>query len=270
MGQQIKFFEKNYIDYNNENAAITVVDTQSTDNGQTIVEFLQSRKNSNAWVTSGSLDSYNTTLEVFLGGAYRVQDILLVGHNFKNYSLDYDDAGVWVDIETVTSNTDATTHHNMSEVVTSKIRIVITGTMIADENKRMKQLIISRPFNAGQLEGWPVIKPVLDQNKKVTEMLSGKVNIAQSLGGYTIDLSIKSCESESDLELFEEMYQRFNEGFLIWCNAGDNAQFKSNRSFWKGEDIFLVKPVDSYTAEWFQGIYSAGMPIKTRLKEVIR
>jgi hypothetical protein len=83
-------------------------------------------------------------------------------------------------------------------------------------------------------------------------------------------LSIKAAQEENDLDIFQEMYQRFNSGFLIWCNAGDDNQFHSQRAFWTAEDIFLVRPVDSYRPEWWGGVYSDGMPIKTKLKEVTR
>jgi len=269
MGQQIRIFEKNIIDFNNQAASIEVIDIGSANNGQDIVDFVRSRKNINAWVTSGSADSYNTKLEVTLGGVFRIADIILIAHNFKSFTIDYWDAG-WTNLVTETTNIKTTSHFSFTEILTEKIRIVIGGTIIVDANKFLKQLIITRPFKQGQLESWPIVTPVLDQNKKVTEMLSGKVNISQSLGGYSIDLKIASCESVNDIELFQEMYNRFYEGFLIWCNAGDDLQFRTSVQFWKSEDIFLVRPVDSYNASWYEGIYSCGIPIKIKLKEVIR
>jgi hypothetical protein len=270
MAEQVKLFEKNIIDYNNTGAVFTVVDTQSTNNGQEVVAFIASRKNSNAWVTAGSADSYNTAIEITLGGASRVQDILLLGHNFKNYTIEYDVNDVWTALVSETNNTDSSTSHNFAQIITTKIRLTITGTIVADDNKYLQQLIITRPFRSGQFVGWPTVKPTLDQNKKANEMLSGKVNLSQSLGGYTIDIGIRSSESANDLLIFQEMYTRFSEGFLIWPNGGDSNQFRENMIFWRPEDIFLVKPVDSYVPEWFRGIYSNGMPLKTRLKEVIR
>lgn len=269
MSSPIRFFEKSYIDFNNEAASIAVVDTQSTNNGQDVVDYLRSRSNNNAWITSGSQDSYNTALELSLGGAYRVKDILLLSHNFKDYTLDYDENETWINLVTVVGNSQTTNHHTFDEVVTSKIRLRITGTQIPNDNKKMRQMIVTRPLLYGQLEGFPIVKPALDQNKKITEMLSGKSNIAQSLGGYSIDLSVKSLESANDLEMFIEMYSRVSQGFLIWPNAGDDNQFRAAIPFWRGEDIFLVRVSDPYKPEWFSGIYSNGVPIKTRLKEVI-
>ena len=270
MAQQIRFFEKNFIDINNESCSITVTDTTSTNNGQAIVDFIRNRSNSSAWVTSGSSDAANTQLLFELGGSFRVSKILLIEHNFKDFLLEYWDGGAWVTIENVTSNTSATTFHETTETLSDKLRLTIYATMIADDNKKMFQTIITRNFMSGQLESWCEVSGTYDQNKKVNNVLSGKANITQSVGAFTVDLKVKAVTSSNDLELFQEMYERYYEGFLMWVSGGEEAQFTYAGKLWRNKDIVLVKPINEYTSSWLDNIYKTGNPINIRLRETIR
>jgi len=270
MAQQIRVFEKSYIDLDNENASIIITDASANNNGQLVADFVRNRSNATAWITSGSLDSHNTIFETEFGGNYRVGAILMVGHNFSDYTVEYWTGVAWTNLVTVSSGTATTTHHNITETQTDKIRINITGTIGTDQNKRMLQLIVSRNFQSGQFVTWPILKPSLDENKKANEMLSGKVAMTRSVGGYNINMTLKTSVDQSDLTLIQEMYFRTREGFLLWPNGGDNDQFTKDVPFWNEEDILLVLPTDNYKPEWLEGFYKSGMPLNMKLREVVR
>jgi hypothetical protein len=270
MAQQIRFFEKNYIDLNNESCTIDVIDNNSSNNGQDIVNFLRNRNNTTAWVTSGSQDSYSTQLVFNFGGAFLVDSIILVEHNFKSFVLEIFNGSNWIEIADETTNDKTTSFYQFDETLAQQGRITINGTMIADDNKRMFQTIFTKKFVHGQLESWAEVSGVLDQKKKVSTTLSGKANITQSIGGYTIKLAIKSVTSVKDIEMFQEMYDRYYEGFLMWLSGGDESQFTAPIKMWRNRDIFLVKPSDNYSSEWFENLYRSGTPVSINFREVIR
>ena len=161
MPAQIRFFNKNKIDLSNTLVAITVTDAVATNTGQSFVDFVRNRNNTSAWLTTGSTDAANTTLEVDMTDTRELSEVLIVSHNLKAYTIKYWTGIVWTDFSTViaeTANTETTNHHAFATVTTQKIQIIITATQTVDADKQIKQLILTDEVAAGQLEGWPVIK----------------------------------------------------------------------------------------------------------------
>ena len=272
MSQQIKFYDKSKLDLSNGVASITITDSVATNNGQDYVDFMRNRNNVSAWMTTGSTDAALTTIDVELVDEREITTVILTTFNFKAYTIQYWDGGAYVDFSTPvneTANVLTSIEHSFDQISTSKIRIIVSGTMIADADKRITQLIITKNLLTGQLDGWPVIKrPRHNTNKKVSIMLSGKVNVVESVGGFSCDLSVKNWNSDSDLSLVEEIYFG-KRGVLMWLSGGDEAQFSHNRAGYRGEDIYLVRAVNDYTPEWSSGLYTTGMKINMKLKEAI-
>ena len=232
MSAQIKFFKKNKADISNSLVSITVTDATATNNGQDFVDFMRNRNNYSAWLTTGSNDAANTTLVVDMTEERDVDTIILVDHNFDSYTLKYWNGSSYVDFSTaisVSGNTSDTTSHDVTSVSTSRIQLVITGTQVADADKRLAQLIVTEKLVSGQLEGWPIIKaPEHTTNKKISRMLSGKVNVVESLGAFSMDLEVANWNIDADLDIVEEIYFG-KRGVLVWLSAGNEAQFSHLR-----------------------------------------
>lgn len=269
---QIRFMKKSRLDISNVLASITVTDATATNNGQDFVDFLRNRNNTSAWVTTGSNDAANTTLEMDLTDERDLTTIILVKHNFDSYTLKYWDGGAYVDFATpisVTGNTDPTTFHEFNTVSTSRIQLVITGTMVADSDKRMTQAILTENLVSGQLEGWPVIrKPRLTTRKQVSNMLSGKVNVTESVGAYSMDLQVRHWKIAGDMDIVEEIYLG-KRGVLVWLSGGDEDQFTFRRIGYRKEDIYLMRATNDYSPEWVSGVYINGLKITLKLREAI-
>ncbi|MCP3684532.1 MAG: hypothetical protein GY861_17845 [bacterium] len=269
---QIRFFKKSKLDISNVQASITVTDPTATNNGQTFVDFLRNRNNVSAWLTTGSNDAAKTVLEFNLTEERDVDSVLFILHNFKGYTLKYWDGSAYVDFSTpinVTGNTAKTTFHEFPTVTTSALQLVITGTFVADADKKMRQVIITEKLISGQLEGWPVIrKPRHTTNKKVSSMLSGKVNVVESVGGFEADLSVRNWNKDADLEIVEEIYLG-KRGVLMWLSGGKESQFGQQRIGYRDEDIYLVRAINDYSPEWVSGVYRNGLRILMRLREAI-
>lgn len=269
---QIRFFKKNKIDLSNTLASITVTDAIATNDGAAFVNFLRNRNNTSAWVTTGSDDAALTELVFDMTDERDVDTLILVDHNLKAYTIQYFNGATFVDFSTTiaeTVNTKDTTFHQFDKVTTSKIKLIIQGTFVADADKFIKQFIVTEKLVTGQLKGWPVIRrPRLNTNKKVAVMLSGKVNVTESIGGFSMDLQVRHWSIDSDLNIVEEIYLG-RRGVLVWLSAGAEEQFQFKRIGYRNKDIFLMRATNDYGPEFVSGVYVNGLKITLKLRESI-
>lgn len=270
MSSQIIFFEKNKFDIDNESASITVTDAVAYNNGSDFLNRLRNRDNRSAWMTTDSTDAANTQLDIDLGEDEFITDIILIKHNFKSYTIQYWNGSSYINFSTViapTNDTNSTTHYNFNKIETDKIRIIITGTQVADEDKELFQLIITDRI--AQLEGWPEISGVeFDTSKRVTKMLSGKINMVESYEAFSFNLSLPVHSGAADNAVFKNLYER-RAGFLVWLSGGDEAQFKALTKGYRLEDIYLVRPTNDFSAELYKGLYKSGVKVNLQFKECI-
>lgn len=270
MAQQVKIFKKNKVDLDNSNITLTVTDAVATDTGQTFVDFIRNRNNSSAWLTTGSTDAANTELLIEMLDTETVGAILLVGHNFKAYTLQYWDGASYQDFSTAISetlNTEATKEHQFDAVQTSRLKLIIQGTFIVDADKVLKQLIVTE--QNFQFSTYPQINdPTHFSNRRINKMLSGKLNIVESVGRFKCSLALSYWSSDADMTGIEAIY--FNKvPVLLWLCGGDEDQFKFKRVGYQLEDIYLVRPTNDYVPRWVQGIYTTGIELELNLEEVV-
>lgn len=262
-------FEKNKIDLDFDNVTITASDsTVDVDNGQAFVDMLRNRRNDSGYGTGGSSDAGLTTLEVDMTDEVSITDIILVRHNFKAYTIQYWDGAAYQNFSTPiaeTVNTDTTTHHNFTEVDTSKIKLIVQGTMTADQDKLLAQLIITKRL--GQFTAEPFIKkPRQEKGRKSKKMLSGRVNVTRSLGAFSCQLSFPPMKSSADFALIETMFNSFN-GFLVWLCAGDTTNYFADVPGFRLQDIYLMTCANDLETEWNDGFYAHGQKIDIALVE---
>lgn len=273
MGQQIKFYKKNKIDLSLADPTITVTDATATDRGQDYVNYLRDRKNTTGWFTTGSNDAANTEILIDLVDIKAIDAILIVGHNLKAFTVQYyDEIGLsYVAFSTPiseTNNTATTNEFTFDSVSTSKVKITITGTQTTNDDKQIKQIILTERIGSGQFEGWPIVKPQVSLNRKVSTTPSGKVSVVESLGTYSVTLSVMSWKSDNDLSIVESIYFT-SQPFLVWPCGGDETQFSTVRRGYRLEDIYLMKCIDEYRPEYYKGNYFMGLNISIKLAESI-
>lgn len=264
MAGQILFYEKSKCDFTNSNASATA------SQGVGYESYLLDRSNRTAWVTSGSVDADLTNIVIDFTEQRYIDTIVFIKWNVKSYTIQYWNGSTYVDFATaidVTTNTAETVKHSVTEVLTSKIKLIIRGTMVANDDKYIYQVICTSFI--GQLAGWPVIKkPTHNLNRIVTKMLSGRVNVVESVGGFSMDLEVANWNSDADLTIIERLYT-LAEGFLVWTCGGDEAQFSSVRMGYRLEDWFLMRPTNNYVPEYVKGLYKTGLKIQMSLAECV-
>jgi len=260
---------KNKIDIDNNNTTITVTDSVATNNGQSIVDFIRNRNNSSAWLTTESTDAANTTLEINMADVELIDTIILIGHNLKSFTIQYFDSG-WQNFSTPiaeTNNDDSSTEFTFNEVYTGRIKIVITGTQVADSDKIIKQLIITKLLR--KLEAYPEIKNVrVSRSRSISEMISGKSNFVSQVGGFKVDLRLKYWKDPDDLDAIETIYTN-RLPVLVWLCGGNEDQFSSKRIGYRKEDVYLMRPANDYSPDWFNSIYSTGLDLTIQLIEAV-
>lgn len=271
MSSQILWFEKNKLDLEYDSASITITDSTAYNNGQSFVHMLRDRKNYTAWMTTDSNDAATTTIVASLGDSKAITDIILIGHNLKNYTIKYrNGVGAYQNFSTTiapTNDTDETSAFNFTEVNATDIQIIINGTQTADDDKRIRQLIITKRI--GQFTGWPQIRaPKIDTTKRTSKMLSGKMRIVESLEAFSCTLDVKAWNIQEDLDIVETIYSK-REGVLMWINADDPGQFGLDLKGYRQEDIYLVRPSDDYEPEFLTGVYVNPVKQSIKLVEVI-
>lgn len=261
MSQQIRFFEKSKCDFSN--ASVSIV----ASTGNAYVERILDRSNLTAWMTTGSVDASNPTIEIDFGDIRPVDTILLVKMNFKSYKIEYWDGAVWVSIVDVTMAAVTTAFHQFTKVDTRKLKLTIRGTQVPNSEKKLYQFIATEQI--GQFNGWPEIKKAISSRNRVrTKMLSGKENIREQIGAFNVALSVKILRDDHDLTLIETLHAS-NDGFLTWLCGGDEAQFSSARKGYRLEDIYLMKCLNELSNEFYQSTYPNGLMPKFELIEVV-
>jgi len=264
MSQQIRFFYKNKLDISNDVAVLTA------SQGNDFVDYVRNRSNTTAWVTTGSVDADLTQIDVDFVDLINIDFILLIKHNLKAYTIQYWNGASYVNFSTTiaeTVNTETTTFHQFTEVFTTKIRLIIQGTMVVDSDKYLFQFIAST--QRGQLNAWPIIKsPKVSRNKVRSKLISGKEAIKEQSGSFTCQLQVKLLRNAADLSLIEGLYDA-NTGFLVWLSGGDETQFSSPRIGYRKQDIYLMKCSDDYQPEWYKGFYTTGIVVGIDLVEVV-
>lgn len=264
----IKFLRKNRMDVDTPNVTITITDAVASDNGQDYVNFLRDRKNTSGWATTGSTDAALTELEVDLFEEYTFDHIILTKHNFKSYTIQYWNGATYVDFSTAineTTNTLETTSHVFNSVSSSKIKLIVNGTFVVDDQKFMTQLIITELI--GELTAQPEIKPKISKSKKVNSYLSGKGHIIRTIESSYIKIKKDNIILEADLALQETLVESF-EGFLVWLCGGTVSQYDTIRKGYRLEDIPLMNCRNELEPEWGQSRYKNGMTFELDLIEV--
>lgn len=272
---QIQFYQKNKADLEAVSTQITITDAVALNTGQDYVNFMRDRKNYTAWLTTDSTDAAGTVIETNFGDLKDIDSIFILGHNLKDYQIEYWTGLVWaaVTLQSDSSNvaptndTNSSSYYFINTVNTDRIRITIDGTQVADADKRIQQLVFTQRI--GKLSSWPVIKsPRVETGKKTNKMLSGKRHIVETLEAFSCKLDVRNLNKQDDIDIIEEIYFK-REGVLIWINSNKPEQFALDLKGYRKEDLFLVRPSDAWSPELVAGLYQTGVKTSVSLVEVI-
>lgn len=264
----ILFFEKSKIDLSlGDLVSITIEDAIADNTGEDIADYIRDRGNDSGWATTGSSDAANTRMTIIFGDSERISEILMIQNNFKSYLIEYWDGLAWQSLDSETNNSEADVRITFAPLETDRLRLTVYGTMVADDDKFLSQLIVTDLI--GQLETMVSIDEVrIGRKRKALEVLSGKMKLQRSVGAVSMRIRHNNVVNNSDLALVERLYESID-GFLVWLCGDDTSQFRNQVTGYRRKDIYLMNIPTEYGPSWEGGFYKNGIPIDFRLVEVV-
>lgn len=265
-GASPAFFEKNKIDFDQANISITVTDGTATDTGEDFIDQIRNRRNHSGWMTTGSADAANTQVDIDTTDAVTINVLFMIQHNFKDFTFKYHNGSSYETLVTGSGNTQEDSYYKFKAVTGNLFRLIITGTMTADDDKRLAQMILTQ--FVGQFSEKPEFYPVDGKNRRRIQFLSGKEKIVRTTGAFECRVQRDNMRAEADLNLVETIYNSV-EGLLIWLCGDDTQQFTSVRYTWRRRDIYLVVARNEYEPHFDDSFYDRGVNVDIRLVESV-
>ena len=265
----IKFFRKNRGDIDDDNVAVTV------SSGEAVKNNLRDRVRYLKWISIGSSDIVTETIEIDFGALYDIDRLVLVRHNFKNFKVEYDNAG-WQDFTNVvtkegtqaniqeTNNTKETSYYEFTSVNTQKIRVSIDTTQTVNAEKYIYEVIATEEL--GTLTGYPVYNQSFSRNAIKKQTARGRAKYSILDESYTVNLSFDHYPTAADHTIILGLWNGLKE-FLIYPCGGNEDQFRFEQKGFRLEDIYLVWFSDTFDPNYEQNVYSLGLNYSVGLEE---
>lgn len=248
---------RNYVDDESE---ITV------SHGSVSKGYMFDRDPDSKWTTSGANDdatSVTAIIEFFEDGVAVERDIdrlLLINHNFKAWTLEYWDGAAWQPLTSETVDDEEITFKTFGQVSTTKVRLTVTETQVADQEKEVGEIIVCAIL----------LDPARDpDNLDVTwREMSAEI----MMGDGSLHKTVTRW-AQNRVQRYE---CRVNFSFL---DEDDRADLKAIRDagepfLWYPEsvarpgEIYLVHWANPWTEKYVSSYKGAGSEVTMALKEV--
>lgn len=271
----IKFFSRNLI-LESEGATITAT------SGNGIADYCLDKNPITFWTSVGSDDTTTETLEVTLPST-TISRILLQNHNFKDFNIQYWNGAAYAHFASVvgldgskaniteTAFADDTAYYEFTPVTTTKLRIQVLKSQIADAQKFLCQFIACTEL--GTITGWPTIKmPSHSRNERTKVMLSGKVNVQKGIDSFKVRLDFDRYPTAygADIGLMMDLFDSENP-FLVWLCGGRRGttyfRMSPTPRGMRLRDIYLMQTVGEFRPEFVKGIYTNPVGLEVQLVE---
>lgn len=258
--------------------------TISVSSGTPSADYALDQNTETAWRSSGSSDLSSEEVIIEFEEA-AIDRLFLLGTNLKAFTIQYNNAGTWTSFASVvgidgsksgiteTALAKAVAYYEFTEVTTDSIRIVATTTQTANEEKYLRQVIVTKEI--GTLAGWPRVKNIEQtRNNRVVKTLSGFYSIQKSLEVPSFDLEFKDYPSTStynvDMDVMLELHDS-EDPFLVWpCGGRSGSPYHQyTLRGWRLEDLYQMQISKALALAYSQNIFTAPINAKVELEAVI-
>lgn len=222
------------------------------------------------WRSVGSNDMTTESIEIEFNEAKTFDRILLQDHNFKAYSVQYFNGSIYVDFTSVvgiggalasileTAYARDTSYYEFDEVTSTKIKILVDTTQVADAQKYLNQAIVTAEM--GTLTGYPEIKNTeLARGLRTEKMLSGRMLTFKSDETFRTQLDFKEYPPSlsNDIDLVFSLADT-EDTFLIWICGGRTGSpyFRKQMRGYRLRDIIPVQLTASLKPIYSQNVYN--------------
>ena len=221
--------------------------------------------------SSGSSDSVTEEIEITFSESKTIDRLFIINFNGKDFNVMYDVSGVWthfanvVDINgsqsniTETTYTQDTYYAEFDSVSTTKIRIQILKTQVADAEKFINQVIVTEELST--LVGYPEIKRVeMSRQLRSKKTLSGKFSVQKSLESFMFNLIFKNYPSSSvynvDIDSIIQLHDS-EDPFITWICGGrfGSPYFNYTLPGFRLKDVVQTQINSAYKLNYTDNIY---------------
>jgi len=275
----IKFFDQSQ-NLSADGATIT------SSSGNAAAIYAIDRNPDTKWFSVSSNDTITETVTIVFDGNKTITRILLLDHNWKEYTVQYDVAGVWTNFTSVigldgslgggiseTVFADNTSYYEFTSVITGKIRLQIVKTQIANAQKYISQIISTSEL--GTLVGYPEIGEIaIDRNERSKKTLSGRYVIQKSIETQSYELNFKDYPSSAtynaDVDLIMILFDR-ETPFLVWLCGGrrGSTYFRYTLRGFRLKDVYLMQLDEAIGLNYTGNIYTNPLNMKIKIREHI-
>lgn len=274
----IKFF--------NRNQALEVDGSTITSTSAAAPEFALDRNPLTYLRSVGSNDVTTETIVVIFPSSVTFNRLLFLDHNWKQFTVKYDVAGVWTNFTSVvgldgslgggiseTTFADNTAYYEVASVSSTKIQIIVTSTQVANAEKYVSQIIVTDEL--GTLQGFPTVQGLtFSRSSRETRTLSGRAVVQKSGKTFAVGLNFitypTSTNYQADLELMFSLFDR-DDNFLIWLCGGrrGSTYFKYAPPGWRLKDCFEVQVIGDLSPEFLENVYINPLNLQIGFQEAV-
>lgn len=272
-----KFFQRSLSLFSDEQ--LTVSATSGTASAQRALD----RNKVTYWRSVGSNDTVTETFEITWDNDVTFDRLLLIDHNFKEFNVQYDVAGVWTHFASVTgiggslANISETTfsedsaYYEFTQVTTDKIRLQVVKTQVANDEKYLNQLIVTNEL--GTLEGYPDISGVeWSRNERSKKMLSGRTLSLKGEETFKCSMNFRNYPASlsNDIDLIFSLFDS-EETFLLWLCGGryGSDYFRKALRGWRLRDVFSMQTVGGINPDYTSNSYILPVNFKFNMVESV-
>lgn len=272
----IKIFNKN------QNLAVDGASATAT-SGEGAINRALDVSQVSKWRSVGSTDAITETIIVSFNGAKTIDRIMLVDHNWKEFTVKYDVAGTFTDFTSVigidgalgsiseTVFADDTAYYEFDAVSTEQIEVTVTKTEVVDDQKFITQIVSTNEL--GTLQGFPVINKLkLSRNTRRKKMLSGKMLVQKSDTTNSFELRYKNYPPSlnGDLDLMFTLFDR-EDNFIVWLCGGRRGTdfFRYTLRGFRLCDVFQMQIEKDFSESYSKNVYINMVNLSVRLAEAV-
>lgn len=224
------------------------------------------------WRSVGSSDATTETLTITFGSS-SISRILLLDHNWKNYTVQYWNGSAWTHFASVvgldgsksniteTAFADDSSYYEFTPVTTTRIKITINTTQTANAEKYLATVMVTNEI--GTFSGYPKIEtPTFSRNPRTSQMLSGRKKIVKQISVFSVTLTFKNYPVlgyGADSDLMFSLFDR-ETPFYVWLCGGKRGSnyFSYSEPGWRLKDCYRVQTDTDITSEWTDNLYKSG------------
>lgn len=273
----VSFFEKSKILYDESASATASSNSANANLALGNDKFFK-------WESNGSSDGDTQTLTITPNNTITASRLFILGHNLKDFTVsvtgqnitglesgftaDFGGAATLVsgDIDQDDLSTD-TAYYEFDSVSITELVISATHTQVADEEKRITQVILTDEI--GTLTGYPEINGVsIDPDLKSQETIAGGFHIERGRENASFDMRLSTYPLQDDVDILDGLFDR-TDPFLVWLCGGKPNQFTRKTRGWRAEDLYQMKVENTLNNGYFRNVYSLGVNQRYSFKQVV-